>query len=189
MSAPAPPAPAAALRVRPGTAEDVPALMDIVRAVVPAMNAAGNFQWQGDYPNAEVLLDDVAAAQLFVAEGADEGGAVRLAGLAAITTAPEPEYARCAGWADAAAPAVVVHRLAAAPAWRGRGVAAALFARADAVAAERGLRFVRCDTNDQNAAMRAILPRLGFRFVGNIPLDKRPGLTFMCYEKEVGRPA
>lgn len=177
------PAASASVRVRLATAADVPQVMEIVNRVVPAMNAEGNYQWVlDDYPNAGVFLNDVDSAQLWVAEDVSTG---ELAGMAAISTAPEPEYMRCTGWADASAPTVVVHRLAAHPSFRGRGVAAALFRQAESVAAARGVRFVRVDTNARNSATTALFPRLGFRFTGEINLDRRPGQRFLCFEKEV----
>lgn len=173
------------LRVRLATAADLPAALDIIRRVVPLMLADGNEQWQLDYPNAEVLGRDVAAGQLWVATDAGSGGdAAVVVGLAAITSAREPEYERLEKWAGGpAAPAVVVHRLATHPDWRGRGVAAAIMQQAERVAAAAGIRFVRVDTNLANAATQKLFPKLGFSYVGEITLDFRPGLRFVCYEK------
>ena len=162
------------------TADDVTAALAVVRVVVPLMLAEGNTQWALDYPNAEVLSRDVAAGQLWVAVA--EGGGV--VGLAAISTAREPEYERLSSWAGgAAAPAVVVHRLATLPDWRGRGVAAALMRQAERVAAERGIAYLRVDTNSANRATQQLFPKLGYAYVGDITLDFRPGLRFVCYEK------
>ena len=90
--------------------------MALVRRVVPLMRASGNLQWDDEYPNAGVFERDVKLAQLWVAE--IDGAIV---GVAAITTDQEPEYAQV-GW-DITEPAVVVHRLAVDPAFRGQGVA------------------------------------------------------------------
>ena len=151
------------------------------------MLAEGNRQWGLDYPNAEVLGRDIAAAQLWLAT-MEGGGASTVVGLAAITAAREPEYERLGGWAGgAAAPAVVVHRLATHPAWRGRGVAAALMQQAELVAARLGISYVRIDTNSANTATQWLFPKLGFSYVGEIELDLRPGQRFLCYEKALRR--
>ncbi|RAK62728.1 GNAT family N-acetyltransferase [Hymenobacter edaphi] len=166
------------LLVRPATAADLPAILDIVRRVVPLMQAAGNFQWEADYPNEAVFRQDIDRAQLWVAEA---DGAV--AGAAALTTDQDPEYAQ-ADW-DPAEPAIVTHRLAVDPAVQGRGVAAALLEQAERLATERGLNSLRVDTNSENHATQRLFPKLGYRFAGEITLAFRPGLRFFCYEKRL----
>lgn len=155
--------------------------MNIVRCVVPLMRAEGNLQWDDSYPNEEVFLDDIARARLWVAEIENE-----VAGVIALTTDPEPDYAQ-ADW-DIALPALVVHRLAVNPAFRGAGVAKALMLKAEEVALSQNISIVRTDTNMQNQATQKLFPGLGYRFAGEISLRMRPGLRFLCYEKHLSRP-
>jgi len=164
--------------VRPGTVEDVELVMQLVRRVVPLMRASGNLQWDGKYPNAGVFNRDVELGYLWVAD--IEG---QIAGVAAITTDQELEYAQV-GW-DISEPAVVVHRLAVDPAYRGKGVAAGLMEQAEAVARARGISVLRIDTNSQNEAAQKLFPKLGYIFAGEIGLGFRPGLRFLCYEKRL----
>jgi len=166
------------MRIRRATREDVAALMDLLRRVVPLMRAAGNLQWDESYPNESVFERDIHKGQLWVAE---IDGSV--AGVAALTTDQEPEYTQV-GW-DVEEPAVVVHRLAVDPAFRGAGVAAALMEKAEAVAAERGIAVLRVDTNTQNEATQRLFPKLGYALAGEIGLGFRPGLRFFCYEKRL----
>jgi GNAT superfamily N-acetyltransferase len=146
---------------------EVDAVMALVRRVVPLMRAAGNCQWDDAYPNPEVFTRDVEQGQLWVAE---EDG--RLAGVAAITQDQEPEYADVG--LDPAEPAVVVHRLAVDPDFRGRGVAEALMRQAEDV-----------DTNTENEATQRLFPKLGYVLAGEIGLAFRPGRRFLCYEKRL----
>jgi len=156
--------------------------MALVRRVVPLMRAQGNLQWDDVYPNPKVFGKDIAAGQLWVTE---VDGAV--AGVAAITTDQSPEYAEV-GW-DLNEPAVVVHRLAVDPAYRGVGVAAALMQQAELVARERGIEVLRIDTNTENAATQRLFPKLGYTLAGEIGLAFRPGLRFLCYEKRLDEAA
>ncbi|WP_223653207.1 GNAT family N-acetyltransferase [Hymenobacter psoromatis] len=167
------------LTIRRAALADLPAVLALIRAVVPVMNAAGNYQWTNDYPNEEVFRQDIAKQQLWVAERLGE-----MEGVAALTQDQDPEYAD-ADW-DAAEPALVTHRLAVAPATQGRGVAAALLRQAEHEAAVQGLRTLRVDTNSENAATQRLFPKLGYRFAGEIRLAFRPGLRFFCYEKRLG---
>ena len=167
------------MEIRLASREDVPALMALVGRVVPLMRASGNLQWDEGYPNAGVFERDIELGQLWVAE--IEGV---VAGVAAITTDQEPEYLQV-GW-DVNEVAVVVHRLAVDPAFRGAGVAGALMQQAEKVAVERGIGVLRVDTNTQNEATQRLFPKLGYVLVGEIGLGFRPGLRFLCYEKRLG---
>ncbi len=166
------------LIVRRATLTDVPAILALVRRVVPLMQASGNFQWSTDYPNETVFRNDIERNHLWVAE---LDGAV--AGLAALTQDQDPEYAQ-ADW-DVTEPALVTHRLAVDPAAQGRGVALALMEQAETQAAAQNLRVLRVDTNSENAATQRLFPKLGYRFAGEITLALRPGLRFFCYEKRL----
>ena len=167
------------MQIRLAVSEDVAAVMTLLRRVVPLMLATGNLQWNDDYPNAEVFERDIELGYLWVAE---MDGAI--AGVAAVSTDQEPEYAQV-GW-DINEPAVVVHRLAVDPTFRGAGVAGALMGKAEDVAVERGIRVLRVDTNTQNEATQRLFPKLGYELAGEIGLAFRPGLRFLCYEKRLG---
>ena len=142
------------------------------------MHEAGNFQWDDHYPNEAVFGQDIAKNQLWVA---DVNG--RLAGVAALTEDQEPEYAQV-GF-DLSQRAVVTHRLAVDPAFRGQGVAVDLLAQAETIAIERGIEFLRIDTNSENQITQKLFPKLGYRYAGEITLSFRPGLRFVAYEKQV----
>ena len=164
------------LTVRRAAAADVPAVLALIRRVVPQMHATGNFQWSADYPDETVFQRDIEQQQLWVAE---LDGTV--AGVAALTTDQDEEYAQ-ADW-DATETALVTHRLAVDPAAQGKGVALALMEQAEKQAVAQGLRALRVDTNSENAATQRLFPKLGYRFAGEISLEFRPGLRFFCYEK------
>ncbi|GAB2537098.1 GNAT family N-acetyltransferase [Spirosoma aerophilum] len=166
------------MTVRPATALDLPALMHLIHHVVPLMRQAGNFQWDEHYPNHDVFANDIAKNQLWVAYVDD-----LLAGVAAITEDQEPEYAQV-GF-DASQRAIVTHRLAVDPAFRGRGVAVALLNQAEQIAVERGIQFLRIDTNSENQITQTLFPKLGYRYAGDITLSFRPGLKFLAYEKQL----
>jgi ribosomal protein S18 acetylase RimI-like enzyme len=166
------------LTTRRATLADVPAILALVRQVVPLMNASGNMQWSVDYPNEEVFQNDITQNHLWVAELSGQ-----VVGVAALTQDQDAEYAD-ADW-DVTEPALVTHRLAVDPAAQGRGVALALMQQAEAEARRQGLRALRVDTNSENAATQRLFPKLGYRFAGEIKLAFRPGLRFFCYEKRL----
>jgi ribosomal protein S18 acetylase RimI-like enzyme len=166
------------MTIRLATLNDIPAIMELIAEVVPAMNAAGNFQWDSTYPNSGVFENDIAHHQLWVA--VVDGG---VAGISAITTDQEPEYANV-GW-DLNETAIVTHRLAVSMRYRGQGVAAKLLQQAEEEATKRGINTLRIDTNTNNKATQQLFPKLGYVYAGEIGLGFRPNLRFYCYEKRL----
>jgi ribosomal protein S18 acetylase RimI-like enzyme len=164
--------------MRQATENDLPALMELVRRVIPLMRATGNLQWDENYPNEAVFRRDIHLDQLWIAE-IDTG----IAGVAAVTMDQEPDYAQV-GW-DIEEPAMVVHRLAVDPAFRGLGAAGALMQKAEEIAVQRAITVLRVDTNTQNEATQRLFPKLGYQLSGEISLAFRPGLRFLCYEKRL----
>lgn len=166
------------MSIRHAKFNDIPAIMELIAEVVPAMNAAGNFQWDSTYPDAGVFENDIARDQLWVAEV--DGN---IAGISAITTDQEPEYA-IVGW-DLNETAIVTHRLAVSMRFRGQGVAAKLLQQAEEEARKRGINTLRIDTNTNNEATQRLFPKLGYVYAGEIGLGFRPNLRFYCYEKRL----
>ena len=166
------------MKIRRATKADISEIMLLIAEVVPAMNALGNYQWDSNYPNPTVFNKDVDAGQLWVAEL--DG---HIAGVAAITTDQEPEYAEV-GW-DINETAIVTHRLAVSPRFQGKGIAAALLAEAEQEAVRKGIKVLRIDTNTQNQATQRLFPKMGYVFAGEIGLGFRPNLRFYCYEKRL----
>lgn len=168
------------MHLRLATLSDLPAILTLIRRVVPLMNAAGNFQWEASYPNEAVFRQDIVRQHLWLAELDGQ-----LAGMAALTHNDQDEEYGQADW-DVTEAALVTHRLAVDPAAQGRGVAVALLQQAEALARQQSLRVLRVDTNSENQATQRLFPKLGYRFAGEITLAFRPGLRFFCYEKWVG---
>jgi ribosomal protein S18 acetylase RimI-like enzyme len=166
------------MNLRLATLIDIPAIMLVISRVVPLMNQQGNFQWDKNYPNEEVFAGDIAADKLWLAE---QDGTI--AGFAAITTDQEPEYEQV-GW-NINEKAIVVHRLAVDPGFRGRGIAVALMQQAEREAIRRKIHILRVDTNTANPATQKLFPKLGYNYAGEIDLGFRPGLRFYCYEKRL----
>ena len=134
--------------------------MLLVRQIVPLMRAEGNLQWDEFYPNTDVFMNDIVLRQLWVADF--EG---IIGGFAAITTEQPPEYAQVG--LDITEKAIVVHRLAVDPEFRGFGIATALMEEAEALAFEDGVSILRVDTSVQNAATQTLN---GSAVLGNVTL-------------------
>ena len=164
--------------IRLARTSDLPQLMTLVRHVIPLMRAEGIYQWDETYPTEKDFAADINLGQLWIA---DIDGA--LAGIVAITQDQYPEYVQAG--LDISEQAMVAHRLAVDPAYRGLGVAFALMQQVETVARQKGIAILRVDTNTQNPATQRLLPKLGYTFAGEMDLSFRPGLRFFCYEKRL----
>ncbi|MBL4678211.1 MAG: GNAT family N-acetyltransferase [Mucilaginibacter sp.] len=164
--------------IRLALISDIPQIMQLVKEVVPLMRASGNLQWDDVYPNPQVFEQDIQAGQLWVAEVDNE-----IAGVSAITTEQYPEYAQVG--LDISEEAIVTHRLAVSPRFQGRGIAASLMQQAEDVALERDILLLRVDTNIQNLATQKLFPKMGYDYKGEITLQFRPGMRFVCFEKRL----
>lgn len=164
--------------IRLATLTDIPQIMNLVADVVPIMIAAGNFQWNKDYPNVEVFTKDIELNQLWVTEIDND-----IAGISAITTDQDDEYADAG--LDIKETAIVTHRLAVNIHYQGHGVAAALLWQAETEAINRQIKTLRVDTNTENQATQRLFPKLGYKLAGEITLKRKPGLRFLCYEKRL----
>lgn len=142
------------------------------------MRASGNLQWDDKYPNPEIFVADISLNQLWVA-GID--GLV--VGVSAITTEQYPEYEQV-GF-DINDPAIVTHRLVVSPQHRGQGIAEALLMEAEYEAGRRGVPLLRIDTNFENKAAQKLFIKLGYILAGEITLAFRPGMRFVCLEKQL----
>jgi len=164
------------MNIRPAILDDIPQIMHLINEIVPIMQAAGNYQWDSNYPNPRVFEADIDKNQLWLVEDAGN-----IAGVIAITTDQSPEYAD-AGW-DIDETTIVVHRLAVSIHHQGKGIAAQMMYQAEVVARQMGLTKVRVDTNVVNLATNKLFPKLGYVFAGEISLAGKTDMRFNCYEK------
>jgi GNAT superfamily N-acetyltransferase len=135
--------------IRPTTLNDLPQILTLIADVIPVMKAAGNFQWNNDYPNKQVFTEDINFNQLWVAVIESS-----IAGVVAITTDQGTEYTQAG--LDITETAIVTHRLAVNINYQGRGVAAALLKQAEHEAIRRSINALRIDTNIANLATQKL---------------------------------
>ncbi len=127
------------------------------------LKECGVDQWQDGYPGREDIAADIRARKGYVLM---DGG--KAAGYCCADFGGEPAYETLKGsWLDAE-PYVVIHRMAVGNAYKGQGLAKRLFAEVEGLAASRGVRSIRVDTDEGNAVMRHIIDSLGFTYCGTI---------------------
>lgn len=169
---------------RAATTRDAADILRIIRQAQAQMRAAGSLQWQDGYPSAAHIEADVtrgAGRVLCIPESAETTGTDapgRVIAYGAVALDGEPAYETIEGAWRTPQPYVVVHRLAVADGYKGRGVGRAFLRRAEEEALAQGMRGFRIDTNFDNRPMLRQLERLGFTCCGKIRYQSGERLAF-----------
>ncbi len=162
---------------RLATHADIPQMMPLFEAASQGLRNIGVNQWQNGYPQRSLIESDVESGVSFVL--LDEGVII---GTAVISFGGEPTYDHIEGaWLTTEAEFVVIHRLTIRPDRRGARLAERLFAEAERMCRERGVRTMRIDTHEGNLPMQRAVERYGFQRCGVIYLDN--GDPRLAYEK------
>jgi len=169
-------------RARPG---DIPAIAAIYDAIL-ALEERGDMTvgWQrGIYPTADTARQAVEAGDMYVLEA--DGVIVA---SARINRQQMPAYAEV-NWRYQAPDdlVMVLHTLTVDPARSGRGYARRFLAFYEETARENGCIALRIDTNERNAAARAMYQKHGYMESGVIPCEFNgiPGVNLVCLEKKL----
>jgi GNAT superfamily N-acetyltransferase len=163
--------------IRLAEAQDIDHIMRVVEKTILVMRDEDNPQWDDEYPAAAHFLDDVARRTLYVFEADGE-----IAGFICIDDFEPAEYERVA-W-HSSGKALVIHRMAVSPDFRGRGVATSLLEFADRLAIDSGVAYLKTDTYGKNAKMNALFSRNGFVRVGKMSFRGMQD-AFTSYDKIV----
>ncbi len=157
-----------AIFVRPGTVNDVPAIMTIIESARAFLKAQHIDQWQGTYPDQPAVAQDIAAGtnRVLIVDG-------QVAGTASLIVGPDPYYKRIdgAGWAGDL-PYMMIHRFALDGSYRGQQLSRFFMSNLTSEAYAQGFRDLRIDTHAQNQIMQHVIAAAGYQFRGIVYLDE-----------------
>lgn len=157
------------MKIRLSQTEDIPAIMAIYDVARQFMKDQGNpTQWDGGYPSAGLIEEDIAAGYSFVIE---EDG--QLVGTFAFIIGEDPTYQviEMGAW-HFSEPYGTIHRIASSG--QVRGLSCQVF---DFCCQQ--IPYLRIDTHEANQAMQAAVLNYGFRECGIIYVaDGSPRLAY-----------
>lgn len=172
--------------IREATTDDISGVVSIYGKILK-LEAAGKVStgWKENvYPTEQTALDAAEKNELFVLE---EDG--RILAAAKINREQMPEYAHCQ-WADQASDSevMVLHTLVVDPDFSGYGIGKRFVRFYEEFAEKSNCRYLRMDTNEKNAAARALYQKLGYSERGVIPcaFNGIEGVQLVCLEKKLG---
>lgn len=168
-------------RVSPARAEDVDAAAELYGESIDWLLGRGIRQWRrAVYPTPETARNAFAEGSLYVCRAREA-----LAGTV-ILNRSEPEGYAGVAWRFPG-PALVVHTLAARPAFCGRGAGSAMMRFALELAAQTGCACIRLDAYPGNPDPLELYRKLGFTQAGAVSFpQKEPGCgRYLCFERAV----
>ena len=171
--------------IRKGARGDIPAVAAVYDRILTEEEAGrASVGWvRGVYPTESPAREALAAGELFVMT---EDGLLTAA--ARINQTQAPAYSQVPWlWQAPAERVMVLHTLVVDPLCRGRGHGTAFVAFYERYALERRCPYLRMDTNEKNAAARALYARLGYREAGIVACEFNdiPGVGLVCLEKRL----
>ena len=164
--------------LEPARPEDLDICCRLIDAGREFQREQGFVQWTEDYPSRDTIRQDLEAGRgyLLRADG-------RTAGYLCLDFGGEPAYeAITEGAWKSREPYAVIHRLALSGEFRGMGLAGAAFSLAGELCLSRGVRWLRADTDPQNARMQHVLKKAGFLQRGVVLFQ---GSRKLAYEKSL----
>ena len=166
-------------------AGDLPEILYILEQARQYLRAQGVDQWQGAYPDAQTVRNDIERGLGYAAAASGQ-----VLGVLSVSFEPEPSYARLFdGVWRSGGPYAVLHRLAVHPAGRGQGVGDFLLLQAEQLGRTQRMNSLRVDTHRDNRPMRRLLERSGFVLCGRVLLEPdNPTSERVAYEKLLEPP-
>ena len=163
------------LALRSAHHTDAKAIWEILQHAIASRKADGSNQWQDGYPNPETVATDLDKGWGMVVEKDGE-----IIGYAAVIFELEPAYENIEGKWLSEQPYLVVHRVAVAPAHKGKGFSREIFRLIEALAVSRNIYSVKVDTNFDNTPMLRTFDSLGYTYCGEVYFRGSPR---RAYEK------
>jgi len=122
----------------------------------------GFTQWPEGYPSREDVLQDISARRGYVLK---TDGVICAYFYIAFEDSAYPEIV--GAW-HSDAPYMVIHRVAIADGYRGKGISSVLFACFESLAQSMGISNLRIDTHQQNIPMQKVLSKNGYIYCGTV---------------------
>ena len=163
------------LQFRKATLPEIPQIWDILQKAIQRRKEDGSNQWQNGYPNPEVIKADIKKEVGFVLTEGEN-----FVGYCAVLINDETAYAGIEGKWLSSEDFVVVHRIAIAQEYLGKGLAKEMMKFIEEFAVQNNIYSVKADTNFDNFAMMKSFEKVGYVYCGEVYFR---GSARRAYEK------
>lgn len=157
--------------------EDIKGIMKIVKKAQNYLKEQGIDQWQNNYPNEDVIQNDIANNEFYVLIEDNN-----IVGIAALSFKGENTYEKIyEGKWITDNDYGVIHRMAVDMDKNRRGFGSNIIREIEKVCISRDIRSIKIDTHRKNKSMRSLLEKNGFNYCGIIYL--KDGNERIAFEK------
>ena len=161
---------------RSAVLDDEDEIIALYKHVIARMNDDGIDQWSEEYPDREILHEDIKSGKMLVC-CKDK----KIAACIVRNEYQDPEY-QTVKWKYTDSVPAVLHRLCVDPNMHGRGIGKAMMAEAERIVNDQGYQSIRLDTYSKNAPAINFYESLGYKRRGDVFFKR--GL-FHCFEKSL----
>ena len=164
------------MKIRRAYKTDLKNIMKMYKSCVNGMINNGIDQWDENYPNAEIISQDLKNKTYYVVEEKEE-----IIGGINIDRNQDITYLDL-NWEDNSNQFLVVHRLAVKEEYWNKKIGKNLMLFSEEMVVKKGLKSIRLDTYSGNPKAIDFYLRLGYKELGSINLkpDKN---EYYCFEK------
>lgn len=167
------------MKIRHSNNQDIEVIMTIIKQAQDYFKSSGIDQWQNNYPNNQVIENDIRLNESYVIE-MDE----KIVGTYVLSFRNEDTYNTIydGTWLTNEKYAVV-HRIAFDQSIKGKGYSREILNMISSQCIEQTIFSIKIDTHEDNLVMRNMLISNGFELCGTIFL--RDGNKRLAYEKRL----
>lgn len=165
------------MQLRKSSKEDVKDIMNIIKEAQEYFKASGIDQWQDNYPNEEVINNDINNGESYVLIEND-----KIVATTVISFRGEKTYEKIydGSWITNDSYGVI-HRIAIKSSLKGRGVSNIIINTAKEYCLKKGIHSLKVDTHEDNKSMQRFLLKNDFKYCGIIYLVS--GAKRVAFEK------
>ncbi|WP_392486539.1 GNAT family N-acetyltransferase [Haloimpatiens sp. FM7315] len=155
------------MKFRKSSLGDIKNIMDIIKDAQYYFKSASIDQWQDDYPNENVIKNDILNETSYIIEINNA-----IAAAFSLSFNVEGTYKNIyeGNWLSKGKYAVL-HRLAVQDKYKGRGIATEVLKKAKEISLSNGIHSIKIDTHRKNSPMKKLLLKNGFLYCGVIYLE------------------
>ena len=155
------------MEFRKSTKSDITKIMDIVKQAQAYFKEQNIDQWQNNYPNEEVINNDIENGESYVML---ENGNIIATTVISFTKETSYENILDGKWITNGDYGVI-HRIAVDNTHKGKGLSHKIIKYAEEVCKQNNIHSIKVDTHEDNILMQSLLKKNGFEYCGIVYLE------------------
>lgn len=165
------------MQFRKAVEADIDGIMNIIRQAQAYFKEHGINQWQNNYPNAEIISNDIKNKNSYILLKDNS-----IVATAAVSFDGEKTYDSIyeGQWISNNKYAVI-HRIAVDNNYKGSGLASQIVRNIEKLCVDKGVYSIKVDTHEENLSMQKLLNKNRFQYCGIIYLED--GSKRIAFEK------